>query len=976
MHIAHSKRPLLRGLLYSTAGLALLASVPQGVQAQQAQTAQVDLEQIVVTGSRIVRDGFEAPTPVSVLSVDDLNVMAQPNIADAVNRLPALQGSLGTTNASTNVSSGTGGVNQLNLRALSAVRTLVLLDGKRVVGATLAGFENNGSAVDINGFPGGLVSRVDVVTGGASAVYGSDALAGVVNFVLDREYSGIKGEVSGGISTYGDNEDYKVSLTAGTPFANGRGHFLFFGEHTYTPGVEGSERPYNEVNKAIFANPDWFTDPTQPQYLMAEKIGTVRGTAGGLILGDNLNPANGAFSTSPLRGIQFLEGGTPAPFDFGDFTTGTRTINIGRGGDWQQSRFDRYPSLALEVQRTNFFGRASYDITDNVNVYTEMSWAFTHARNNSVVASFRLGNITVQRENPFIPASVAAQMDANGITSLTMGSWLQGGPEIKADNERTLRRYVGGIEGNFDAFGTDWNWDAYYSRSTTHNGTRSPDNILNAKFNQAVDTIVDPNTGAFVCRDPSGGCVPYNVFGIGVNSQATYDFVSATGYAMTILSQDVLAASVTGSPFATWAGDVSIAMGIEHRIEKVRGIESDDDLNRRFFAGNYRGTDAKYDVTEGFIETVVPLARGETWAESLDLNAAYRGTSYSESGFVSTYKVGATYMPMSDLTIRATRSRDIRAPNLGDLFNEGRLGTGGITDPVLGTSYTVITGDVGNPDVLPEKADTTGVGIVVQPSWIPGFQASVDYYNINIKGALSVLASQDVLDRCFAGVTALCSVITRDPNTNLITLIANGPQNVLSQKTDGVDFEFSYSTPLDNLMSGMEGDITVRGLANYVFHLTTNDPDPLSGSDSIEGAGVNVDGFGLGAGIGLGTPHFRWNTSVTYALDAFAGTLTYRGIGAGVVNNSFVECSASCPVSTLAATTIDDNSVSAVHIFDLALNYKVLDDHATVFFTATNLFNKWPPRVGGTTSAYFSGMDNDNYDRIGRMFRAGVRFTY
>jgi iron complex outermembrane receptor protein len=162
------------------------------------------------------------------------------------------------------VSSGTGGVNQLNLRALGAVRTLVLLDGKRVVGATLAGFENNGSVPDINGFPGGLVSRVDVVTGGASAVYGSDALAGVVNFVLDREYTGIKGEVSGGISTYGDNKDYKVSVSAGTPFASGRGHFLFFGEHTYTPGVVGSERPYNEISKAIFSNPAWLTDPTAP----------------------------------------------------------------------------------------------------------------------------------------------------------------------------------------------------------------------------------------------------------------------------------------------------------------------------------------------------------------------------------------------------------------------------------------------------------------------------------------------------------------------------------------------------------------------------------------------------------------------------------------------------------------------------------------------------------------------------------------
>ena len=955
----------------------MMVAMPMGgsnVAHAQDQSAQApSIEQIVVTGSRIVRDGFEAPTPVSVLGIDELNVIAVPNIADAVNRLPALQRSLGTTNASTNVSSGTGGVNQLNLRALGAVRTLVLLDGKRVVGATLAGFENNGSVPDINGFPGGLVSRVDVVTGGASAVYGSDALAGVVNFVLDREYTGIKGEVSGGISTFGDNQDFKISVSAGTPFASGRGHFLFFGEHTYTDGVEGSERPYNEISKGIFSNPAFLLDPTAPQYIAADRLGSARSTPGGVILGDDVN---GDFA-GPLRGIQFLEGGTPAAFNFGALGFG-RTSQVMQGGDWEQSRFDRYPTLALQVQRTNFFTRGSYDITDNVNMYAELSWAYTRATNNSVVPSFRQGNIDVTRDNPFIPASVAAQMDANGITALQMGSWLQGGPEIKADNSRHLRRYVGGLEGDFEAMDTDWSWDAFYSRSVTHNATRSPDNILNGKFVEATDAVLDAN-GAVVCRssltNPGNGCVPYNVFGIGVNGQSAYDYVSASGYAMTVLSQDVFAVSISGEPLDTWAGPVSIAMGIEHRIEKVKGIASQDDLNRNFFAGNYSFTDAKYDVTEGFIEAVVPLAKDQDWAESLELNAAYRGTSYSESGFVSTYKVGMTYTPMDDITIRATRSRDIRAPNLGDLFNNGRFGTGGIVDPVSNTAYTIVSGVVGNPNALPEKADTTGVGVILQPSWLPGFQASLDYYNINIKGALASLSSQQQVDRCFAGNAALCLGVVRDAG-GLITLVRRGPENVLSQKTDGIDFEFSYGFPMGDVIPGTDGDLSIRGLANYTFNLTTNDPDPLSGATAVEGAGVLADGFGLGGGIGINTPTFTWTTSLTYSLDAFSGTLTYRGTGAGVINNSFVQCVSACPVSTLAATTIDDNHVPAEHIFDLGLNYKIMDDSMTLFFTTTNLLNTPPPRIAGGTSSYFAGMDNDNYDRIGRMFRAGVRFTY
>ncbi|HCX14936.1 MAG TPA: TonB-dependent receptor, partial [Rhodospirillaceae bacterium] len=405
MYSSSSRSPLGKSLLYSTAGLALMAMVPNTVQAQDTQSAEAELESIIVTGSRIVRDGFEAPTPVSVLSVDDLNVIATPNIADAVNRLPALQGSLGTSNASTNVSSGTGGVNNLNLRALAAVRTLVLLDGKRIVGASLAGFENNGSVPDINGFPGGLVSRVDVVTGGASAAYGSDALAGVVNFVLDREYTGIKGDIQGGVTSFGDDENYKVSLTAGSPFGGGRGHFLFFGEHTYSAGVNGNgKRPWSipENSQALLKNPSYTATNGQPEYFHAKGVG-VRATAGGLIIADDVNG-----TASPLRGIQFLRGGVQAPFNFG-----TQIGSFMWGGDYKDTNIWMWPTLDLEVQRTNFFTRGSYDITDNINAYAELSWAYTHAVNNSVVPNFEFG-MNIKSDNPFIPANIKSQMTAGG----------------------------------------------------------------------------------------------------------------------------------------------------------------------------------------------------------------------------------------------------------------------------------------------------------------------------------------------------------------------------------------------------------------------------------------------------------------------------------------------------------------------------------------------------------------------------------
>jgi len=975
--------------------LAMLVAMPVAspklahAQDQTAQEQMADLESILVTGSRIVRDGFSAPTPVSVLSSEDLNAIVEPNIADAVNRLPALQGSLGTSNASTNVSSGTGGVNNLNLRALAAVRTLVLLDGKRIVGSSLAGFENNGSVPDINNFPGGLVERVDVVTGGASAVYGSDALAGVVNFVLDKDYTGIKGEVLGGVTTYGDNEEYKVSLTAGTPFANGRGHFLFFGEHNYQAGIDGDGgRPWNDPrnSRAFLANPAYAPGNGEPQYKIFNQVGIGNATAGGLI------------GSGPLAGTQFLEGGKSAPFNYG-----TRIGLFMVGGDYEQTNIWRWPTLNLETQRTNVFTRLSYDVTDNVNVYGEFSWGVTHARNESLVPNFRFSNnITI--DNPFIPDNIRDQMTALGLASINVGTFLANGPrtpitnnftgntpvDIKADNERYLRRYVGGFEGNFDLMDTNWTWDAYYARSTTHNGTRSPDNVLPSKFVQAVNAVVDPNTGGTICRstltDPDDGCVPYNIFGTGVNGPLEWDYITGTGYAMTVLSQDVFAASMTGAPFEIWAGEVSTAFGVEHRIEKVRGIASDDDVNRRFFAGNYIPTNAKWSVTEGFFETVVPLARDEAWAESLEFNGAVRLADYSESGMEVTWKAGVTYTPMSEFTFRLTQSRDIRAPNLGDLFNEGRAGTGQVIDPFQGGKITadVVTADVGNPNLEPERADTTGVGLVYSPEWLPGFTASLDYYRIKIKGAISIVDDQDLIDGCFAGVAAFCSPIERAGGgngsnvTGDIIYVAASPQNVLVQKTDGIDFEFAYNFPADMLMEGFRGDFAIRGLANYVFNLDTVDTDPVTGDVTlIEGAGIIPDGAGFGLGLGLATPHFRWNTSLTYSLDAFSGTVTWRGTGSGVYRNDLVVCQASCPTSVPGAITVNENSIGDVHYFDAALNYDILDGNATAFFVVKNLLNRDPPLIAANSqNGWYGGFDNDNFDRIGRTFRVGVRFSY
>ncbi len=688
---------------------------------------------------------------------------------------------------------------------------------------------------------------------------------------------------------------------------------------------------------------------------------------------------------------------------------------LARTGD-ELGNFDkaiRFYKAAYDLDSTflpTLLGRAAllYKMEDWDGAFKIYQTILVHHRDSQkeseiVDIFFRLGNIKVDVGNAFLPANIRSQMQALGVSSLTMGSFMAAGPrssivdpatgntpiDIKADNGRTLRRYIAGADGNFDLGDVNWKWDFYYSKSKTQNSTRSPDNIMPARLNQAIDAVIDPATGGTVCRStlthPGDGCVPYNIFGTNVNGPTEWKFIAPyPGYAMTILTQDVESANISGEPFSTWAGPVSVAFGVEHRVEKVAGTASADDVARRYFAGNYIATNAKWSVTEGFVETDVPLATDTSWAKSLNFNGAIRGAGYSESGYVTTWKAGLIYTPINDIRVRFTQSRDIRAPNLGDLFNNGRAGTGNVNDPFRGgESVTIVSADVGNSKLQPEKADTTGIGVVVSPSFFPGFTGSVDYYKINIKGAITIFGSQDALDRCFAGVQAFCTGIQRAAPTGgqpygTITYVASQPYNALQQINSGLDFEFAYNTPLDNWSDSLAGDLDIHGLVNYTGQLDTIDVNPVTNAVStIKGAGVNVDSAGLGTGNGLYTPHWNWTASLTYTLDRFSGTFTWRGRGAGVYNNRFVVCSSGCPASTALTPTINDNHIPAVHWYDLALNYKIMGDNATAYFVVKNLLNQDPPNIAANlSSGFYGGLDNDNYDRIGRMFRVGIRFRY
>ncbi len=937
------------------ASSSLMAVNVAAYAAEQAAGAPA-VEEVIVTGSRIQLSGYEQPTPVSVISVEQMQTAAPQNLADYVSMLPAVTGSASPQSSIAGLSSHSAGLSTMNLRGLGGPRTLVLLDGQRSVASTAS------MLVDVNDIPQDLVARVDVVTGGASAAYGSDALSGVINFVLDKEYVGTKGDISGGITSYGDAPNWRARISHGSTFNDGRGHLLFSGDIQVAYPVWGIPRDWNKQGAFILSNPTYSPTNGQPFLLNVRGAALWQATKGGVIT-----------STGPLKGIYFGEGGTPNRINFG-LTSNPLTVTP----DFRALQVNDSNTLVPFQASQRLFTRASYDFTDNLSGFVQLSYSHNKSIGGDVL-NFKVANFNIKADNAFIPAPIQAIIAANGITQFQMGSMFGDLDIVGNDSDRYTNRYVFGLNGKFAALGTDWSWNAYYQKGVSRTSARIFKSLRNDRFTLASDAVIHPTSGNIVCRssiaDPTNGCVPYNVFGENVNTQSAIDYLAAMNSANTGFPhlnehfyQNVVAVDVQGSPLSTWAGPMSVAMGVERRTERTDGRA--DDQSGRWLIGNYVPIVGGYNVIEGFAETVVPLAREQVWAQTLDLNAAVRATSYSTSGFVATWKVGATWDIIPDIRIRATRSRDIRAPNLQELFNAGAGGTSSLIDRFHGTNLVNNIGVVsGNLDLSPEKADTTGVGVVVQPRFLEGFTASVDYYNINIKDVIGSIGGQTVIDYCFLGFRQFCSAITPD----LSTLPATPSQisvktqnfNFATRLARGYDIEASYGFGLDRLVESWTGGMAVRFLATrYLKNIENNFIAPP----------VN--------NVGQDLPKWRYNITANYTNENFMLNLTARGISAGVINTRYIECATGCPPSNLNFQTIDDNFVPGRWWFDGSVTYTFRfedDDTRTIqtYLNVQNMLNKDPPIIpkGPTSIPNAVGMTNPVlYDQIGRVFRAGVRF--
>ncbi|TXC71080.1 TonB-dependent receptor [Sphingomonas ginsenosidivorax] len=919
------------------------ATVTQAVTQEPESTSTQD---IIVTGSRIVRDGYQAPTPMSVIGTEQLATNANANIAQFVTNLPAFAGSASTRSSTTTGSNGSAGVNSLNLRALGANRTLVLLDGHRVTPALSTG------VVDVNAIPQILISRVDVVTGGASATYGSDAVAGVVNFVLDRSLTGLKGEVSGGATTYGDGENYKISLAGGTKFADDRGHVVVALEQVHDEGIGANRRDWNRRGVQLLANPAYTATNGQPQRLILGNVGYMTSSPGGVVY------------SGPLRGTAFGQGGQTYQQNYGDI----QADPFMRGGDWEQNDLRRTNAVAPSESRQTAYARANYEVSDALNLYAQGSYvrAKTQADLTTVYMIGSSGPV-IQRDNAYLPADVRARMVAAGLSSIRIGTLNRDLGITYQITDRKAQSYQLGGNGKFQMLGGDWQWDAYGQYGVSRNLVTFPTNISRTNYALAVDAVRNPATGAIVCRStltsPNNGCSPYNALGFGVNDPdgAAVNFIRSASRSRLKVEQTVLAASLSGEPFSTWAGPVSVALSGEYRKDQAKSVVDAGSLAVDHIYANYTAIDGSTNVKEGAFETIIPLAKKLSWADSWDINGAVRFTSYSLAGNVTTWKLGTTYSPVADLTFRATRSRDIRAPNLQETFLPASTARRSIFDPFTNTTPAFDQTTTGNRNLRPEKADTLGVGAVFTPSFFPGFSASVDYWSIKVADAISIIQPADVLLLCFDGSDpALCNNITRV--NGVVSQVISQNINIASEKVRGLDFEASYRSELTGL--GLPGSVDLH--ANFTKYL----------EDTIDN-GVSAPNDFVGEISSIYPPRWRTNVTLGYHLDGLRTSLTARAFASGKQFSNFVECTASCPASTSQNPTVNDNYLPGRVYLDFAISYDLSIGPVkdmSVFFNARNLTNR-DPGLTAAGNAFGNGANTAViYDVDGPVLRAGVRF--
>ena len=953
---------MLRSKFGGCSALFLLTASVMAVTGAQTAYAEDGVEQVTVTGSLLGNPGFAAPTPVTTVNSDQIEQRAPGSVFEFIKDIPSFNAQSGPSANSTGAQSASKA--NLNLRNLGATRTLVLINGERHVPDALT------NVFDSNLIPTSLIQRVDIVTGGASAAYGSDAVAGVVNFILDNHFEGLKGDVHAGLSQFGDNAEFSPSLAWGTSFMGGHAHFIIGGEITANAGTPNMlARGWGRLQPGVMS-------PSSPR-----AVGVPSQIAANGVVTSAYN-ASGLIVSGPLKGVAFGENGSTYNFVPGTITGNTEQIGGGDYGSFENP--DQF--LRAAYDRGAVLSRLEYDFDDGIEVFAQFQYGGLRTFGDSFGAQVpNFNKYQVNINNPFLPASVVAAMNANHVTSFQYSASRQVDLGSISSRNRTDSMHGNiGATGKVDVLGREWGWNVGLGVGAAAFVPYIKNTPRTADFFESAYVVPGAN-GAPVCGNPatnpyflaqpaavraqllanlSPNCVPYDIFGNNViqNKAANAYFNSASSEDAEF-RQYTATLKFTGAPVALPAGDLTVAFGYDWRRDAVNVVNCPDCQKGALMNQNYSKFTGQVLVNEFFGEAGIPILRDLPFVQDLAANVAVRNTDYSSSGNVTTWKAGLTWDIDESFRLRATRSHDIRAPNLNELYNPGSEGNPNIQNKVLGTSGFIKSNTIGNPNLRPESGETWTGGVVFQPVWdfLQGLNVSVDYYKIKMKDVISTLAIQTIMDDyAVKGAASIYApYVTPDPTNVVGVSRINVPQlNLNGLQTDGIDFEVDYTVPED---LGIPGTLSLHALGTWTDVFRT-----ITTTNNINSAGT------------AGNPKMAWNILLSHQIGDWGTELMIRYTSPIKYDPTLVGLDGLTPGSAIYNTTaalsnsINRNIWPSALLYNLTFHYDFLDDpnqHLQGYLNIDNVLNKQPPVIA-------ISINGSPYDLIGRSFKLGLRFHF
>lgn len=945
------------GQLLSGSGL-FVRSFDGKVAILDAADERADAEtdsQIVVTGSRIARPELESSMPVSVVKMAEAESLGRLTIYDALQRSPAISRAASVGDAQWE--SWDAGLAAVDLRGMGTNRTLTLVDGRRRVSGSA-----RSSAVDLNMIPAAMIEQVEIITGGAAAIYGADAVTGAVNIITRKDYEGLEVSATQGISQRGDAQKRQMSLVAGGQFADNRGSVSIGGTYTKNDPLYTQDREHTRTRLLFHPNP--------------KNTGPHDGIADNQLYYDFKAMFIMPVPTYYLNGTTYiLENGIPRA---GSYNTRfySDMYSNGDGGDGR-NLIDNDLMLS-PMESMSFISQLNYDLTDSISYRAQIDFGRTKYRGTK--SYYRedarptwlngAGGAYAYLDNPYLPDAVRQVMLGNKLNRLSIN---RGYPEfgmIEDRHDRESYTLFNSLSGNvFDRF--DWELFAQYGR--TQDDVAGTNNVIASKWVAARDVIADPMSGEPVCRDPvarAAGCVPFNIFGTGVLTDEQRAYFLHTRREQRTNTQTVMGGTLSGTPFSLPYGEVSLVLGAEYRKETLKTIDDVLGLNGEVShtgnnAGKHPEIESSFDVSEFFGELVIPLLRNMPFVEKLQVEGAYRYSDYSTVGTTHAWKAGLTWSPFQGLTLRGVRSRSVRTPNFGELYQSQTITATdiydpcednkyfqnptrtancqalGIDKPIVGTLYPGWVTSGGNPDLQPEISNSFTVGLVAQPDFLPGFSFTADYWDIKIDDVITSFTPHKIAELCVdleSLDNKFCDLVTRGAD-HAITAVNTTQINAAKMVARGIDAGIQYRTDLG------AGQLHLGFSGTYLLAKET-----LSVADQSNSVVKSAGGWT--------SPRFRGTLFANYDLGRVSVGLDTRFTGA-----------AKFDVNATSDEQYSDNSVPGRLYNDLSVQYRISDEFS-VSLIMNNLFDTKPPYM----PTMFLGLGY--YDIVGRSFAVSAKAKF